>query len=48
MRERLIVCSVFSLINGRRNIEEIKTQLPFSSMDIEAALSELRELDLIE
>jgi hypothetical protein len=48
MRERLIVHSVFTTVNGRRNSEEIKAQLHFSPRDVDEALARLRLLGLIE
>lgn len=48
MKERLIIHSVFTIVNGRRNSEEIKAQLHFSSSDVDDALARLRMLDFIE
>lgn len=48
VKERLILRSVFAMINGKRNGEEIKAQLHMSSKDIDDALTRLRMLNLIE
>ena len=48
MKERLILRSVFAMINGKRCCEEIKAQLRLSPRDIDDALASLRALDLIE
>lgn len=48
LRERFILRSVFSMINGKRNSEEIKAQLPLSPREIDDTLARLRALDLIE
>jgi hypothetical protein len=48
IKERLILRSVFAMINGRRSNEEIKAQLHLSSKDINDALKRLYVLDLIE
>ena len=48
MKERLILRSVYVLINGRNSIEEIKNQLRLSPATIEQALATLRMLDVIE
>ncbi|HET8839959.1 MAG TPA: hypothetical protein VFN35_00770 [Ktedonobacteraceae bacterium] len=48
MKERLIIHSVFAIVNGKRTVEEIKTQLHFSANDVDDALARLRMLDFIE
>jgi hypothetical protein len=48
IKERLILRSVFAMINGRRSNEEIKAQLHLSSKDIDDALTRLHVLNLIE
>jgi hypothetical protein len=48
IKERLILRSVFAMVNGKRNSEEIKAQLHMSSRDIDDALARLRLLNLIE
>ncbi len=48
LRERLILRSVYAMINGKRSNEEIKAQLRLSASDIDDALTRLRVLDLIE
>jgi hypothetical protein len=48
IKERLILRSVFAMINGKRSNEEIKAQLHLSSKDIDDALTRLHVLNLIE
>ncbi len=48
IKERLILRSVFAMVNGQRNSEEIKAQLHMASGDIDDALARLRMLNLIE
>ncbi len=48
IKERLILRSVFAMINGKRSNEEIKAQLHLSSRDIDDALARLHALNLIE
>ena|SRR5438552_4150430 len=48
LKQRLILRSVFTMINGQRSIEEIKTLLHMPPGDIDDALTRLRALDLIE
>jgi len=48
MKERLILRSVYAMINGKRSNEEIKAQLRLPPDDIDAALNRLRMFDLIE
>ncbi len=47
-RERLVMRSVFMLINGSRTVEEIKAYLHLPAESVNEALSRLRRLDLIE
>jgi hypothetical protein len=48
LKQRLILRSVFAMINGQRSTEEIKAQLHLPPGDIDVALTRLRALDLIE
>jgi hypothetical protein len=48
MKDRFILLSVFTVIDGRHTVREIKAQLHFSAEDIDQALARLRRLDLIE
>lgn len=48
MKERLLVRSVYLLVNGRNSIEEIKNQLHLSPSSIDEAIAVLRMLDVIE
>lgn len=48
IKERLVLRSVFAMINGKRSNEEIKAQLHLSSKDIDDALTRLHVLNLIE
>jgi hypothetical protein len=48
VKERLILHTVFAMVNGNRTSEEIKAQLRLSPRDIDDALNWLRELDVIE
>lgn len=48
MKERLILRSVYVLINGKNSVEDIKNQLRLSPATIEQALATLRMLDVIE
>ena len=47
-RERLILRTIFTMIDGKQSSEDIKAQLHLSSEDIDVALRRLRMLDLIE
>ncbi len=47
-RERLIIRSVFAMINGKRSTEEIKCLLRLPPDEIDEALARLRALDTIE
>ncbi len=47
-KERLMLRSVYAMINGKRSNEEIKARLRFSPNEIDNALSKLYGLDLIE
>lgn len=48
LKQRLILRSVYVLINGVRSVEEIKAHLRLPPADIDNALIRLRALDLIE
>jgi predicted transcriptional regulator len=48
VKERLILHTVFAMVNGNRSIDEIKAQLRLSPRDIDDALNWLYELDVIE
>jgi hypothetical protein len=48
IKERLVLRSVFAMINGQRSNDEIKAQLHLSSRDIDNALTRLHVLNLIE
>jgi|SRR5947209_19254618 len=48
LKERLIMRSVFAMINGKRSSEEIKRLLHLSPNEIDDALARLRSLDSIE
>jgi hypothetical protein len=48
LKERLILRSVYTMVNGTRSNQEIKAQLRFSTTDIDKALARLRMFDLIE
>ena len=47
-KDRLILRSVYSMIDGKRSAIDIKAQLPLAAEDIDQALVGLRMLDLIE
>lgn len=48
MKERLLVRSVYMLVNGKNSIEQIKSQLNLSPHNIDTAIAVLRALDVIE
>ncbi len=48
LKERLLVRSVYTMINGRNSIEEIKNQLRLSPESIDEAIGVLRMFDIIE
>ncbi len=48
LRQRVILRTVFAMINGQRTIEQIKGQLHLSSHTVDEALSHLYQLGTIE
>ncbi|MGH2508841.1 MAG: hypothetical protein ACRDHZ_15760 [Ktedonobacteraceae bacterium] len=48
VKERLLVRSVYMLVNGKNSIEQIKSQLHLSPQSIDAAIAVLRMFDVIE
>lgn len=48
VKDRLILCSVFTMIDGKRSTADIKAQLHADAEDIDQAIVGLHMLDLIE
>jgi len=47
-RQRMVIRMVLTMVNGRRNVEEIKAQLQLSPGTVESVLEYLRALKVIE
>ncbi|WP_338248910.1 hypothetical protein [Dictyobacter halimunensis] len=47
-RQRMVIRMVLTMVNGRRNVEEIKAQLQLSPGTVESVLEYLRALNIIE
>ncbi len=47
-KQRLVLRTVFAMVNGERNIEQIKAQLNLSSEAVDDALIYLNSIDVIE
>ncbi|MBV9617506.1 MAG: hypothetical protein JO011_12010 [Ktedonobacteraceae bacterium] len=47
-KQRLVLRTVFAMINGDRSVEEIKDQLNLSSEAIDDALNHMKSIDVIE
>lgn len=48
VKERLLLRSVYMMVNGKNSVEQIKNQLNLSPHSIDAAIATLRILDVIE
>lgn len=47
-KQRLVLRTVFAMVNGERNVEQIKAQLNLSSEAVDEALMYLNTINLIE